>query len=174
VVRTDGNPAVLTRPVREAIRAVDPALPVDRVRTLEEVVARSTARESFTLLLLGIAAALALLLGGVGIYGVVAYIVSQRTQEIGVRMALGARRTDISLLVLRDGLVLALAGVGVGLAAAFAFTRPMASLLFEVSPTDPATFATVPLFLALVTLLASWLPAHRAAAVTPSEALRNE
>jgi putative ABC transport system permease protein len=89
-------------------------------------------------------------------------------------MALGARRADISLLVVRDGLVLALAGVGVGLAAAFAFTRPMASLLFEVSPADPATFATVPLFLALVTLLASWLPAQRAASVAPSEALRSE
>jgi predicted permease len=174
VVRTEGDPATLTRPVREAIRAVDPALPVDRVRTMEEVVARSTARASFTLLLLGIAALLALLLGGVGIYGVIAYIVSLRTQEIGVRMALGARRADISLLVVRDGLVLALAGVGVGLAAAFAFTRPMASLLFEVSPTDPATFATVPLFLALVTLLASWLPAQRAASVAPSEALRSE
>lgn len=174
VVRTEGDPAALTKPVREAIRAVDPALPVDRVRTMEEVVARSTARASFTLLLLGVAAILALLLGGVGIYGVIAYIVSLRTQEIGVRMALGARRADISLMVLRDGLVLALAGVGVGLAAALAFTRPMATLLFEVSPTDPATFATVPLFLALVTLLASWLPAQRAASVAPSEALRSE
>jgi putative ABC transport system permease protein len=174
VVRTEGDPAVLAKPVREAIRAVDPALPVDRVRTMQEVVARSTARASFTLLLLGLAALLALLLGGVGIYGVIAYIVSLRTQEIGVRMALGARRTDISFMVLRDGLVLALAGVGVGLAAAFAFTRPMASLLFEVSPTDPATFATVPLFLALVTLLASWLPAQKAASVAPTEALRSE
>jgi len=174
VVRTQGDPAALAGPVRDAIHAVDPGMPVVQVRTMKEVLARSTARFEFTMLLLGMAAGIALLLGGVGIYGVVAYIVSQRTQEIGVRMAMGARRWDIARLVLRDGLVLALIGVGMGLLAALVLARFIGSLLYKVSPTDPTTFVGVPVFLALVTLFASWLPAQRAAAVEPSEAIRNE
>jgi putative ABC transport system permease protein len=174
VVRTEGDPAAFAGRVREAVHAVDPSLPVTDVRTMKAVVTRSTARAAFTMLLLGIAAAIALLLGGIGIYGVIAYIVSQRTREIGVRMALGARRSEIARLVLRDGLILALAGVGVGLLAAFLLARYIGGLLYKVSPTDPMTFVGVPVFLSLVTLVASWLPARRAAAVEPSEAIRTE
>jgi ABC-type antimicrobial peptide transport system permease subunit len=110
----------------------------------------------------------------VGIYGVVSYVVSQRTREIGVRMALGAARGDISRMVLREGAVITLLGIGIGLAAALAVTRLMLALLFDVSPTDPATFAVVPVMLAAVALLASWMPARRAAAVEPLEAIRYE
>jgi putative ABC transport system permease protein len=174
VVRTDGDPANLARPARDAIHAVDPALPVSQFRTMEEVVHRSMARSSFTLLMLAIAAAVALLLGTVGIYGIVAYIVSQRTREIGVRMALGARRTDIARLVLWDGLVLALLGVCAGLIVSLSLTRFMGSLLYKVSPVDPLIFSTVSVFLGLVTLCASWLPAQRAAEVEPWKAIRSE
>lgn len=174
VVRTDGDPASLAKPVRDAIHAVDPNLPVAYVRTMEEVMERSTARAAFTMLLLGIAATIALLLGGIGVYAVVAYIVSQRTREIGVRMAMGAGRADITRLVLQDGLLLAFAGVGIGLLAAFLLARFLGALLYNVSPSDPTIFAGVPLFLALVILFASWFPARRAAAVEPSEAIRSE
>ena len=132
------------------------------------------ARTSFTMLLLVIAAAVALLLGAVGIYGVISYVVGQRKREIGVRMALGAQRRDISRMVLREGLAVTLTGVAIGLACALAVTRLMLALLYGVSPTDPATFAAVPLLLAAVALLASWMPARRAAAVEPLEAIRYE
>ena len=141
---------------------------------MEEVVKRSMVRTTFTMLLLVIAGAVALLLGAVGIYGVISYVVSQRTREIGVRMALGAGKRDISRMVLREGLGLALLGIVVGLAAAFALTRFMVALLFEVSPADPLTFAAVPALLALIALFASWLPAKRAAGVPPLEAIRSE
>jgi ABC-type antimicrobial peptide transport system permease subunit len=126
------------------------------------------------MLLLGIAAAVAILLGAVGIYGVIAYIVSQRTREIGVRMALGARRQDVERMVLLQGLALAVTGVVLGLAGSVGAGRLMGALLFEVSPLDPATFAAVPLFLAAIALLASWVPARRAAGIEPLEAIRYE
>ena len=143
---------------------------MNEVRAME----RSVARTSFTMLLLAIAAAVALLLGAVGIYGVISYVVSQRTREIGARMALGAGRRDISRMVLREGLAITLLGIGIGIAGALAVTRLMLALLFSVSPTDPATFAAVPMLLAGVALLASWLPARRAASVEPLEAIRYE
>ena len=115
-----------------------------------------------------------LVLGAVGIYGVISYVVSQRTQEIGVRMALGAKRGDVSGMVLKEGMVLTLLGIGFGLAVSLAVTRLMRALLFEVSPNDPATFAAVPVILAVVALLASYIPARRAASVTPLEAIRYE
>jgi putative ABC transport system permease protein len=174
VVRGRVDPSALAAPVRGAIRALDPNLPVARVRSMQEVVSRSMARTSFTMLLLAIAAAVALLLGSIGIYGVIAYIVSQRTREIGVRMALGARREDVSRMVLRQGLFLSIAGVVCGLAAALGATRLLRALLFEVSPLDPTIFAAVPLLLAAVALLASWLPARRAASIEPLEAIRYE
>jgi putative ABC transport system permease protein len=173
-VRGHGDSAKLAAPVREAIRSLDPNLPVAEVRPMAEVVQRSMARTSFTMLLLAIAAAVALVLGAVGIYGVIAYIVSQRTREIGVRMALGARREDVERMVLRQGLVLAVAGVVLGLAGSLAVTRLMRALLFEVTPFDPATFAAVPVLLAAIALLASWVPARRAASVEPLEAIRYE
>jgi len=174
VVRAATDPAALSGPVRDAIWAIDDDLPVAQVRTMEEVVARSMARTSFAMLLLVIASAVALLLGSVGIYGVISYAVSRRTREIGVRMALGARRGDIARMVLGEGAVLALAGVALGLGSAFALTRLMSALLFEVSPTDPPTFAAVPVLLTAVALFASYLPAQRAAAVEPLEAIRTE
>lgn len=174
VVRSAGDPAALAEPLRRAVWALDAQLPVARLRTLEEVVDRSTARTTFTLLLLGLAGAVALLLGTVGIYGVISYVVSQRTREIGVRMALGAARGDISRMVLRHGLAVTLSGIAVGLGAAFALTRLMRALLFEVSPTDPTTFVAVPLLLAAVALGATYLPAARAARVEPVEAIRSE
>ncbi|HSG40519.1 MAG TPA: ABC transporter permease [Thermoanaerobaculia bacterium] len=173
-VRGRVDPASLLAPVRDAIWELDPNLPLADVRSLEEVVERSMARTSFTMLLLAIAAVVALLLGAVGIYGVISYVVSQRTREIGVRMALGARRRDISRMVLREGLAITLLGIAVGVAGALAVTRLMLALLFGVSPTDPATFAAVPVLLAGVALLASWLPARRAAAVEPLQAIHYE
>jgi len=168
------EPKSLVSAVRQAVGSIDPKLPLANVRTMKKVVERSMARTSFTMLLLGIGAAVALLLGAVGIYGVISYIVSQRTQEIGVRMALGAQRGAVAGMVMKEGLVLALIGIGIGLAGALAATRLMKALLYEVSATDPATFAAVPLLLAAVALLASYVPARRAAEVAPLEAIRYE
>ena len=173
-IRGDGDPMSLARPVQQAIWSLNPNLPLAQVRSMEQVVERSMARTSFTLLLLAVGAAVALLLGAVGIYGVISYVVSQRTQEIGVRMALGAKRADVSGMILKEGLALALLGIGLGLAGALGITRFMRALLFEVSTTDPATFAAVPLLLAAVALLASYLPARKAAGVEPLEAIRYE
>jgi ABC-type antimicrobial peptide transport system permease subunit len=141
---------------------------------MEEVVARSMMRTTFAMLLLGIAAGIALLLGAVGLYGVIAYVVGQREQEIGVRVALGAGGREVARLVVGQSLKLALAGVGAGLVAALAVTRVMQALLFEVSPTDPVTLGAVALLLVSIALLASWLPARRAAKVDPMVALRAE
>jgi ABC-type antimicrobial peptide transport system permease subunit len=154
--------------------SVGPDLPLYEVRTLDRILARSTARTSFTLVMLGIAAAVALVLGAVGLYGVISYIVAQRTREFGVRMALGARAGDVSRMVLREASLLVLLGLATGLLAAGALTRLMASLLFGVAPFDPLTFGAVALLLAPVALLATWLPARRAAGVDPIQALRWE
>jgi ABC-type antimicrobial peptide transport system permease subunit len=144
------------------------------VRSLEEILEGSLARTSFTLVLLVIAASVALILGMVGIYGVISYIVSQRTREIGVRMALGAEHTDVTLMVVRQGMILAGAGVFVGLVAAMGLTRLMGSLLYGVEASDPATFSSVAILLGAVALVASYLPAMRAAKTDPVEALRFE
>ncbi len=164
--------ASLLSEARSAVWSVDPRLPVAEVQTLDEILSHSMARTSFTLVMLAIAAITALLLGGVGIYGVTSYVVAQRNREIGVRMALGAQRRDVRRLVLRHGLALAAVGVGVGLVAAFALTRLMATLLYGVAPVDPLTFAAGGAGAALLALLASWLPARRAARVDPLETLR--
>ncbi len=168
-----GSPDVLTE-VREAIWGVNPNLPLANVRTLEDVLTRSMARTSFSLVMLGIAAAVALILGAIGIYGVISYVVSQRTRELGVRLALGAEAGDIKSMVLRQGLVLSGIGVIIGLGAAIGLTRFMETLLYGVDPVDPVTFGTVAVSLTVVALLASYFPAHRASKVDPVVAIRFE
>ena len=162
------------REVRETIWAVNPNLPLANVRTVAGIQEGSMAQTSFTLVMLGIAAAVALLLGAIGIYGVISYVVSQRTREIGVRIAVGAASVDVTRMVLRQGLALAGAGVVVGLASAFGLTRLMSALLYGVSPLDPMTFGTVAVLLTSVALVASYIPARRAAMTDPVEALRAE
>jgi putative ABC transport system permease protein len=160
--------------VRGTVWSVNPSLPVANVQTLEEVLDQSMSRTSFTLVLLSIASAVALLIGAVGLYGVISYGVTQRTREIGVRVALGAGTSDVSWLFLRHAAMLAGVGVAVGLAAALGLTRLMSSLLFNVSPVDPVTYGLVSLVLVAIALLASYLPARRAAGIHPTEALHWE
>jgi putative ABC transport system permease protein len=174
VVRAEGDPSLLAGAVRAAVRGIDPSLPVFGLQTMSDTVADSLARPRFLSLLLGAFSVISLALAAVGIYGVMAYSVSRRTQEIGVRMALGARASDVLMMVLAQGTKLAAVGVGIGLAGAFALTRVMSTLLFEVSVTDPATFAAVVALLAFVTLLACYVPARRATKVDPMIALRRE
>lgn len=175
VVKTQSaHPAELTAAIRHALDELDPTVPIGAVQTMEQVVMRSVARTTFVMLLLAIAAGIALLLGAVGLYGVIAYVVGQRTREIGVRMALGAHAAGIARLIVGQSLKLALVGVGVGLVAALAATRALRSLLFEVSPADPLTLGTVTILFFAVALLASWLPARRATRVDPMVALRVE
>ena len=168
---TPGSPTLLEE-LQKAVWAVNSGLPLASVRTLEDIQATSMAQTSFALVILAIAAVVALLLGVVGIYGVIAYMATQRTREIGIRMALGARRENVSALFVRHGLMLTGAGLLLGIGAAAALTRLMAALLFGVSAWDPATYVAVSLILAAIALLASYLPARRAAGVSPIVALR--
>ncbi|MBO0858402.1 MAG: ABC transporter permease [Chloracidobacterium sp.] len=174
VVRAEGDPALLAGAARAVVREIDPSLPIFGMRTMSDTVADSLARPRFLSLLLGAFSIISLALAAVGIYGVMSYSVSRRTQEIGVRVALGARASDVLMMVLGQGTKLAAVGVGIGLAGAFALTRVMSTLLFEVSVTDPATFAAVVALLAFVTLLACYVPARRATKVDPMIALRRE
>ncbi|MDP9169804.1 MAG: FtsX-like permease family protein, partial [Acidobacteriota bacterium] len=166
-----GSTALL-QDIRRAVWSVNPDLPVANVRTLGEIYDRSLARTSFTLVLLAIAGGMALLLGVVGIYGVISYSVSQRTREIGIRLALGAPLQEVTKMFVRYGLLLSAIGAACGLTAAFAFTRLMNALLFDVSPADPLTYMTVAPGLMMAVVLASYLPARRATKVNPIEALR--
>ncbi|HKQ04611.1 MAG TPA: ABC transporter permease [Blastocatellia bacterium] len=174
VARTAGDPMAAVGPMKEAILTVDKDQPVTAVRSMEQVLADSLSQRRFTMLLLGLFAALALVLASVGIYGVMSYTVTQRTHEIGVRMALGARPADVLGLVVAQGMAIAGVGVGIGLAAALALTRLMSSFLFGVSATDPLTFIAIPLILAGVALGACFVPARRATRVDPMVALRYE
>ncbi len=153
---------------------MNPNLPLADVRTLQEIYDTSLARTSFTLVMLAIAGGMALLLGVAGIYGVISYAVTQRTREIGIRVALGAGSGEVVRMFVAHGLALAGVGVLMGLAAAFAATRVMTSLLFEVSPVDPLTYGAVALALAAATILASYVPAVRATSIDPAQALRAE
>jgi predicted permease len=173
-LRTAGAPTVLTEAVRSIVRGLDPHLPVTNVRTLAEQRDNSIYSERMTALLLSAFGGLALLLAAMGIYGVMAYAVTQRTREIGIRMALGAQRADVLRLIFRQGGWLVIAGVVIGTAGAFAATRYVKSVLYEVSVTDPLTFALAPLILAGVAILACWIPARRATKVDPLESLRCE
>jgi putative ABC transport system permease protein len=174
VARSSSDPTSLASGIRSQIRQLDPLLPLYNIRPMEQLVADSLARPRFNMLLITIFAVLALVLASVGIYGVVSYSVTQRHHEIGVRMALGAKQSDILRMVVSQGLKLAGAGVAVGLAASFALTRSMSSLLFGVSATDPVTFAGVAVLLTLVALAACYIPARRATRVDPMIALRYE
>jgi putative ABC transport system permease protein len=169
-----GDPNRLLPLMREAVWSVNSNLPLARVATLDDFVDQSMARTSFTLVMLAIAAGVALFLGAVGIYGVVSYVVAQRTREIGVRMALGAEKADVRRMVLKQGATLAAGGVAIGLVAAAALTRLMASLLYGVDPIDLPTFGAVAAALAVIALTASYLPARRASSVDPVVALRFE
>ena len=174
VVRTRVPPLSLSGPIQRVLRDVSGGLPVARIRTMDEVVSLSTAREDFNMLLLNIFAGSALLLAAIGIYGLMAYSVAQRTQEIGIRMALGAESNDVRRMVIGQGMTLALIGVVIGVAASFGLTRVISSFLFGVKAWDPAVFVIVPLVLSAVALLAVWVPARRATRIDPLDALRYE
>ncbi len=168
-----GTPAFLNE-LREAVRSIDKTVPLARVRTVEAIAATSMAQRTFAVVMLAIAAGVALLLGAVGIYGVIAYITAQRTREVGIRMALGARPGDIAQLFLRHGAALACIGIALGVVAAMALSRLMTSLLFGVSARDPITYVAVSAALATVVLLAGYLPSRRAARMQPVAALRSD
>jgi putative ABC transport system permease protein len=173
-VKTRNNPSAFIPAVRDAVGAVDTNASIDAIHTMDEMVGYSTARQRFYAVLLGVFAGVAGLLAAIGIYGVLAYAVVQRTQEIGVRMALGAERRQVMALILRRGVTVAVIGITVGIAGAFAGARYMQSMLFGIEPRDPATFAAVAVSFALVALVASYLPARRATMVDPMVALRVE
>ena len=174
VLRTAGNPDALREPLRRVIREADARVPVGRVRTMEEVLSQSLGFQRFLMLLLSVFASCAMVLAAVGLYGVMSYLVTQRTREIGVRLALGALPRRVLALVIGRGMALAVSGAIIGVAGAVALTRVLAGQLFEVKPVDPLIFGAVTALLLLVALLASWLPARRAMRVDPMVALRND
>ena len=174
VVRSAVDPASLTSAIRAAVATIDKDQPVFEVHTMQQLVDDSISTRRLTLVLLGIFSALALLLSAIGIYGVMAYSVALRTQEIGIRMALGAQQKDVLRLVIGQGARIAFFGVAIGLAAAAALARLLSTLLFSVSASDPLTFAAVAVLLMAVALIATYVPARRALRVDPIVALRYE
>jgi putative ABC transport system permease protein len=174
VTRTSVNPMAMAAAVERIVRSVDDHATIKQLETLDQVIADSSAEPRFQAVLLGSFGVLGLLLATIGIYGVLSYSVVQRTHEIGMRMALGARPRDIARLFLGEGILLAAAGIAIGVAGAFGLTRFLQSLLFEVKPTDPITFIGVVIFLGLVALAACYIPARRAMRVDPMVALKYE
>jgi putative ABC transport system permease protein len=174
IVRTKVEPHSLANAMTAALQVASGGLPVAHIRTMDELVVRNTSRQRFNMLLLTIFGVSALLMAAIGIYGLMAYSVQQRTQEMGIRMALGAQASHIRKLVIRQGMLLALIGVAIGLAGAFGLTRFLASFLFDVKAWDPLAFVVTPLLLTAVALLAVWVPAERAVRVDPMSALRFE
>lgn len=174
VVRTSSDPVSMIPAIRGQVFAIDKDQPVFDIMTMDQRLTKSVASSRFVMLLLGSFSVLALGLAAVGLYGAMSYLVTQRTQELGLRMALGASRTDVFKLVVGKGMRLALIGIAIGLVASLALTRVMRSLLFEVTPTDVLTFVIVPVVLLTVTLLACYIPARRATNVDPLTSLRYE
>jgi putative ABC transport system permease protein len=174
VLRTNREPSSMASTVRDQVASLDKGVPVYRIATMDRLLSRSVAPDRFNLFLLGLFAALALVLATVGIYGVLAFGVGRRTHEIGIRLAMGAHQDDILQLVVRQGMKLVLVGIVLGIAGALALTRLMASLLYGVSATDPATFIAVTFLLVSVAMMACYVPARRAMRVDPVVALRHE
>jgi putative ABC transport system permease protein len=172
VVRSDGDPATLAGLVTKEIRALDPDLPLSNVRTMSSRIEESLVRRRFSMILLGLFAGLAFVLAAIGIYGVMAYLVSQAAREMGIRIALGATPAAILGLVLRQGLIIAALGITVGVAAAVALTRLLQGLLFGIQPADPITFTVTSLVLGITALAACYFPARRAARTDPVAAMR--
>jgi ABC-type antimicrobial peptide transport system permease subunit len=172
VVRTSGKTEGLGKDLREATARFDANAAVYEMRPMEEIVAGSISSQRMTMILLSVFSALALVLSAIGIYGVISYLVGQRTHEIGIRVAMGASRKDVLRLVMGDGMIIALAGAGVGLAAALGLTRLIAKMIYGVSASDPLTFAGVAILLMGVALLACYVPARRAMSVDPIIVLR--
>jgi ABC-type antimicrobial peptide transport system permease subunit len=174
VVRAKVPPLALAETVRNEILKLDPDQPVSNIRSLDQIVADAEGQRRLMFVLLGLFAAAAVVLAALGLYGVTAFSVSQRTRELGIRMALGAQRSDVLVQVMTQGLRLAVLGVGLGWVGCLALTRVLAHLLFGVTPRDPVTLGLVAMLLVAVALFACWLPARRAAKVDPMEALRCE
>jgi predicted permease len=174
IIQTTGDPSALSAAIQHEMQSVDSQLAASKIRTMDQVISESTARQNFNMLLLTIFASLALLLAAIGIYGLMSYTVEQRTQEIGIRMALGANRGDMLKLVVRQGMLLTGIGVVIGLAASFGLNRLLANLLFGVKTTDPTTYVAVAAILVSVALLATYIPARRATKIDPLVALRYE
>ena len=174
VVRTSANPLTLSAAVRNRVLEADRQLPIAHIRSVDEVVAETTARQNFNMTLLTVFAGIALLLAAIGVYGMLSYAVQHRSQEIGIRMALGAQRSDVLRMVVGRGMALAGAGMTIGLAGALGLTRLLSAILFDIKPNDPLTFGEVAALLALISLAACWIPAHRATRVDPMQVLRYE
>jgi predicted lysophospholipase L1 biosynthesis ABC-type transport system permease subunit len=174
VMRTEGPPASLAGPARAEVWGMNRDLPIAEMQDMETIVSDSTARLSFTMIALAIAAGVALLLGGIGLYGVLSYVVNQRAQEMGVRMALGAETSQVLWMVVRQGMTVVGTGLVVGIVASLSLTRVLESFLYGTSPNDPLTFVATSGVLLLVGLLASYVPARRASSINPMEALRAE
>jgi len=174
IVRAVADPNQLIASVREQVKAIDPDQPIYNIRTLDEIRAQSVAPQRLNLTLLSLFAGIALVLAIVGIYGVMSYTVTQRTHEIGIRMAIGAQRRDVFKMVIGQGMMLALFGIALGLLGAFGLTRLMTTMLFSVEPTDPATFVGIAALLTGVALVACYVPSRRATKVDPLVALRYE
>jgi putative ABC transport system permease protein len=173
-LRTAGDPERYTNLARAAVRSVDPDQPISGVHTMDELIALSVGQRRLSMLLLSLFSGIALVLASVGIYGLMSYSVAQRSRELGVRIALGAARSDVLRLVLRQGMSLALMGIVIGVGAAFALTRLIESQLYDVRATDPATFVGVAALLAVTALAANLVPALRATRVDPAVVLREE
>jgi putative ABC transport system permease protein len=173
-VRTSGDPLLMAKPVRDAIHDVDKDMPLSNTKSMDDLLESSLGQRRLSMILLGAFSVIALLLASIGIYGVLAYSVTQRSRELGIRMALGAARGRVLRLVIGQGMALAIVGIAIGLAGAFALTRLLANQLYSITPTDPATFVGVSLLLAAIALVATLVPALRATRVDPVVALREE